>query len=136
MYLLHILPDPVFKLIHNCISLCYSEGFIPKPWLVFETFCLFKGKGQWQAPDRWRPIAMSNSIYRLFMRRVYSKLYPLASPFLRPNKFSGRQGTSTARATQIFLHTIDSMRDKEPLLNFDVYHAFDTPPQTTYPWCS
>ena len=49
-YLLHILPDPVFKLVHSCISLCYSEGFLPQPWLVSETFCLFKGKGQWQDP--------------------------------------------------------------------------------------
>ena len=86
-YLLHILPDPVFKLVHSCISLCYSEGFLPQPWLVSETFCLFKGKGQWQDPDRWRPIAMSNSIYRLFMRWVYSKLYPLVSPHLHPNQF-------------------------------------------------
>ena len=128
-YLLHILPDPVFQLVHSGISLCYSEGFLPQPWLVSETFCLFKGKGQWQDPDRWRPIAMSNSIYRLFMRWVYSKLYPLVSPHLHPNQFGGRQGTSTAHATQIFLDAIDSIRDKEALLAFDVYHAFDSPPK-------
>ena len=33
---------------------------------------------------------MSNSIYRLFMRWVYSKLYPLVSPHLHPNQFGGR----------------------------------------------
>ena len=72
---------------------------------------------------------MSNSIYRLFMRWVYSKLYPLVSPHLHPNQFGGRQGTSTANATQIVLDAIDSVRDKEALLAFDVYHASDSPPK-------
>ena len=132
-YLLHILPNPVFKLIHDCISLCYSEGYIPKPWLVSETFCLSKGNGQWQDPDRWRPIAMSNSVHRLFMCWVYSKVYPLLSRYLHLNQFGGRQGKSTALATQMFLDTVNSIPDKEALLACDIYHAFDNPRKNTYP---
>ena len=70
-YLLSILPATTFATVHACVSLCYQTGDIPLPWLVSENLCLYKGKGSWQDPDRWRPIAMSNSIYRLLMRWVY-----------------------------------------------------------------
>ena len=72
---------------------------------------------------------MSNSIYRSFMRWVYSKLYPLVSPYLHPNQFGGRQGTSTAHATQIFLHDIDSIRDKEACSLFTSTTPLTAPPK-------
>ena len=50
-YLIASLPDPVFAVIHKCIVLCYEPSHIPRQWLISETFCLFKGKGQWQDPD-------------------------------------------------------------------------------------
>ena len=128
-YLLHVLPDETFCLVHACVTLCYEEGTIPDDWLVSETFCLFKGKVKWQDPDRWRPIAMSKSIYRLFMRRVYSQLYPLISPHLHHRQFGGRQGISTAHATQMFLDDLHKLGPVEAILAFDVYHAFDSPPK-------
>ena len=88
--LLYILPDAPFSLVHACISICYTEGNVPHPWLGSGTFCIFKGKGAWQHADRWRPIAMSNSIYRLLMRWVYRTLYPLLSPHPHPRQFGGR----------------------------------------------
>ena len=72
-HLLSILPATTFATVHACVSLCYQTGDIPLPWLVSETLCLYKGKGSWQDPDRWRPIAMSNFIYRLLMRWVYRR---------------------------------------------------------------
>ena len=66
-YLLYILPDSAFSVVHSCLVTCYESGTLPREWLVSETFCLFKGQGKWQDPDRWRPIAMNNSIYRLLM---------------------------------------------------------------------
>ena len=69
-YLLSILSATTFATVHACVSLYYQTGDIPLPWLVSETLCLYKGKGSWQDPDRWRPIAMSNSIYRLLMRKA------------------------------------------------------------------
>ena len=101
-FLLASLPDALFGIAHKCLTLCYESGSIPDPWLISESFCIFKGKGQWQDPDRWRPIAMSNSMYRLLMRWVYHTLYPLIAPQLRPKQFDGRQGSSTAHATQAF----------------------------------
>ena len=96
-YLLSTLPATTFATVHACVSLCYQTGDIPLPWLVSETLCLYKGKGSWQDLDRWRPIAMSNSIYRLLMRWVYRTLYPLPSPLLHHRQFGGRQGTSPAQ---------------------------------------
>ena len=128
-YLLASLPDHVFSVVHQCICLCYLEGTLPTIWLTSETFCLFKGKGQWQDPDRWRPIAMSNSIYRLIMRWVYKSLYPLLSPHIHSKQFGGRQGVSTAHATHTFLDDLDAIGSMESILAFDVYHAFDSPPK-------
>ena len=127
-YLLASPPDALFGIVHKCLTLCYKSGSIPDPWLVSETFCIFKGKGQWQDPHRWRPIAMSNPIYRLLMRWVYHTLYALIAPQLQPKQFGGRQGSSTAHATQAFLQELKHMADKEAQLAFDVYHAFDSPP--------
>ena len=104
-FLLASLPDQVFSVVHQCVCLCYLEGTLPTPWPISETFCLFKGKGQWQDPDRWRPTAMSNSIYRLLMRWVYKSLYPLLSPLIHRKQFGGKQGVSTAHATHTFLNT-------------------------------
>ena len=128
-YLIASLPDPVFSIVHQCICRCYDEGSVPEHWLISETFCLFKGKGQWQDPDRWRPIAMSNSIYRLLMRWVHNAVYPLLSPQLHCRQFGGRQGTSTAHATHTFLDDMDRLDSVEAILAFDVYHAFDSPPK-------
>ena len=114
---------------HSCITHCYIHGHIPHAWLTSETLCLFKGKGAWQDPDRWRPIAMSNSIYRLLMRWVYRTLYPLISPLLHPRQFGGRQGTSPAHATKTFLQDLGQLDNKVIILAFDAYHAFDSPPK-------
>ena len=67
-YLLAILPDNAFSVLHHCLTLFYKAGDIHHCWLVSEPLCIFKGKGSWQDPDRWRPIAMSNWVYRLLMR--------------------------------------------------------------------
>ena len=72
---------------------------------------------------------MSNSIYRLFMRWVYSQLYPLISPKIQHRQFVGKQGISTAHATQIFLDNLEKVGPTEAILAFDVYHAFDSPPK-------
>ena len=70
---------------------------------------------------------MSNSILPLFMRSVYSKLYPLVSPYLHQKQFGGHVHT---HATPISLDIIHSIWDKENPLAFDVYHAFNSLPKT------
>ena len=128
-YLIAILPDAQFQVVHRCLELCYESGHIPHPWLISETFCIFKGKGSWQDPDRWRPIAMSISVYRLLMRWVSKKPYPLISPHLRPRQFGGKRGVSTEHATQAFLNDMDDGTPWEAIYVFEVYHAFDSPPK-------
>ena len=112
---------------HWCLVLCYDQGSTPQSWRTSETFCIFKGKGSWQDPDRWRPIAMSNCIYRLLTRWCYKTLYPLLSPLLHSRQFGGRQGISTSHATQAFLNVINTDTPWESIFAFDMYHAFDSP---------
>ena len=51
-YLLSILPDTCFSLVHRCLPLCYETGHIPHAWLTSETLSVYKGKGPWRDPDR------------------------------------------------------------------------------------
>ena len=128
-YLLSILTDPCFPLVHRCLSLCYETGHIPHACLTSETPSIYKGKGLWRDPDRWRPIAMSNSIYRLLMRWTHMRLYPLLSPHMNTRQFGSRCGVSTAHATQAFLNDLDMGTTWEAIYAFDMYHAFDSPPK-------
>ena len=128
-YLLASLPDALFGIVHKCLTLSYEFGSIFDPWLIPETFCIFRGKGQWQDPDRGLPIAMSNSIHRLLMRWVYHTLYPLIAPQLHPKQFGGRQGSSTSHASQAFLQDLEHTNNNEAALAFDLYHAFDNTPK-------
>ena len=91
-YLLAILPDNALSILHHCLTLCYEAGDVPHCWLVSETLCIFKGKGSWQDPDRWRPINMSNSVYQLLMGWFYKTLYALISPQLHPRQLGGKKG--------------------------------------------
>ena len=88
---------------------------LPREWLVSETFCLFKGKGKWQDPDRLRPIAMKNSIYRLLMRRVHATLYPLISPHPSTHANSAVNGDAPQyRPPTPLCMTSNSMTDSKP----------------------
>ena len=70
---------------------------------------------------------MSNSVYRLLMRWICKKLYSLIFPQLHPRQFAGRQGVSTAHATQMFSDDIHNGTKWEAILSFDMYHAFASP---------
>ena len=72
---------------------------------------------------------MSNSVYRLLMRWVYKRAYPLLSPHLHNRQFGGRQGVSTAHATQTFLNDMDTGTTWEAKYAFDMYHASTARPR-------
>ena len=48
---------------------------------------------------------------------------------IHSRQFGGRQGVSTAHATQTFLNDMDSDAPWEGIFAFDIYHAFDSPPK-------
>ena len=77
------LPDVAFEKIGDMVRICYAQGDLPTTFMHSQTVFLYKGEGQWQDPDRWRPIAMSNSIDRLMMRCVHAKIYPMLVTWLR-----------------------------------------------------
>ena len=118
-YLLAQLPDTTFRKIGDMIRICYAQGDMPTTFMHSQTVCLCKGKGEWQDPDRWRPMTMSNSIYRLIMRWVHAKIYPMLVTWLRPHQYGGRRGVSPARATLSLMDMIEATCDVECLLSFD-----------------
>ena len=128
-HLLAQLPDTTFRKIGDMIRIRYAQGDMPTTFMHSQTVCLYKGKGQSQDPDRWRPIAMSNSIHHLIMRWVHAKIYPMLVSWLHPHQYGGRRGVSPAHATLSLMDMIDATCDLECWLSFDLYHAFDSPPK-------
>ena len=128
-YLLCHLPDHIFGFVHSYIHLMYKEGTVPSAVSMSATLPLYKGKGSWTDPDRWRPIAMSNSIYRLLARWIYSVIHPILTPFLSKHQFGGMRGRSCGMATAHLLDHILQNTESDCCLLLDLYHAFDTPPK-------
>ena len=111
-----------------------SSGFVPPCVSLSETLCIFKNKGDWRDAINWRPIAMSNSIYRLLMRWVTISSSSLIENLLDPTQFGGRKGRGPGMAT---LHLLDQIeRDGGDYIVFvDLFHAFDTPPKALLVEC-
>ena len=72
---------------------------------------------------------MSNSIYRLLTRWIYSIILPILSPFLSNFQFGGLRGRSCGMATSHLLNHALKNPDSNCCLLLDLYHAFDTPPK-------
>ena len=72
---------------------------------------------------------MSNNIHRPLMRWTHMRLYALLSPHIIARQFGGRRGVSTAHATQAFFNDLDTGTTWEAIYAFDMYHAFDSPPE-------
>lgn len=128
-YVLCHFPEPIFSFVHTYITFMYSAGEVPPAVSESLTLTLYKGKGSWTDADRWRPIAMSNSIYRLLARWLYSNILPILSPFLSQYQFGGLRGRSCGMATSHLLNKICDTPDSNCCLFLDLYHAFDTPPK-------
>jgi hypothetical protein len=135
-YLLCHLPDHLFSFIHSYVLLMYAEGSVPPEVSLSVTLPLYKGKGSWTDPDRWRPIAMSNSIYRLVARWIYSIILPILLPFLSKHQYGGLRGRSCGMATSQLLNHILLAPEADSCLFLDLYHAFDTPPKMQFLLCS
>ena len=72
---------------------------------------------------------MSNSIYRLLARWIYSVVHPILCPFLSKHQYGGLRGRSPGMATAQLLHSALMNPGSNCCLFLDLYHAFDTPPK-------
>ena len=77
-YALHHLPDHLFQGVHAFVLEMYNAHAIPPSISESETVCFYKS-GDWRQGDRWRPIALSNSLYRTIPRWIYHQLVPILS---------------------------------------------------------
>ena len=128
-YLLAQRPDTTFRKIADMIRICYAQGDMPTTLMNSQAVCLYRGQGEWQDPDRWRPIAICKSIYRLIMRWVHAKIYPMLVTWVHPHQYGGRRCVSPAHATLSLMDMIHATCNSECLLSFDLYHGFDSPPK-------
>ena len=128
-YILAHLPETAFHSVCEVLRLIIRTGEVPR-WISDSvTLPLFKGKGKWYDPTRWRPIAMSNSIYRLLARWILSIIRPQLEATLSPQQFGGLQGRSPGMATCHLLDNIARHPDLDTVIQLDLFHAFDSPPK-------
>ena len=79
---------------------------------------------------------MSNSIYRLVARWLYTILLPILLPFLSKHQYGGLRGRSCGMATSHLLNHFLENPGSNCCLFLDLYHAFDTPRKRQYLRCS
>lgn len=57
--------DPDCAILHKIYSRCFLAQMVPNHWKVAETILLYK-KGDAMLAENWRPIALSNTIYKVY----------------------------------------------------------------------
>lgn len=66
--------DPTAIVLTPIYNLCLRFGGVPEAWKKTTTISIFK-KGDKQDPGNWRPIALGNTIYKLFASCLSQRLY-------------------------------------------------------------
>ena len=106
----------------------HAQQRIPQEISASETVCFYK-KGDWRDGEKWRPIALSNSLYRAIARWIYSILVTIITPLITAWQFGGLKGRTTASSTFQLLEHVAETPGPKSLGMVDFFHAFDSPPK-------
>lgn len=74
--------DPRCEILEKIFNHCFKEHMVPDHWKVAETILPYK-KGDKMLPENWRPIALSNTIYKVYtgiLAKRLSRIEGLISP--------------------------------------------------------
>ena len=122
--------DPsVSKFILSQVNACLS-GDRPSSMDACRLVLIFK-KGSRSDPSNWRPINLTNSIFRICESVIYRRLLQWSERVLSPNAFGfrpGRRAEDVCYLLSNHLHRADSARQPAHLLSLDIAKAFDTVP--------
>lgn len=130
-YALYVLPEPLFHVVGNVIRMSLSLGELPPSLCPSSTRALYKGSGDWRLGKRWRPISMTQAVYRVLMRVVRDYVVPVVERVLSPTQFGSRKGRSTAMATLLLqeqVSTLLSQRVSGYVAMLDITNAFSSVP--------
>ena len=84
--LLGMLPDDTLHTLYEGVQEVLRTGDIPQHWLRSEVVLMYK-KGDSHRPENYRPIAVTNSVYRGFMKLYRPRLHCLVDRVPSPEQY-------------------------------------------------
>ena len=118
---------------HAVLSLlndCFLTGTVPREWNYALIAMLPKGGTKdLRNPDMYRPISLSQTMYRLYASVLKYRLQSLVEPFLRPTQYGFKPKRSTSQPIFILRRIIEKFErsgDSLHLLFLDWKKAFDS----------
>ncbi len=128
--LLKHLPGGVHQAIHKLFILMWMTGTTPKAWKESQTVLLHK-KGSAHDLGNWRPIALANTLYKLWTSVIAECLYRYAEHFniLSSAQEGFRKQKNTIRQLQNVMNIMSDAKISQQdlyLLYVDFSSAFNT----------
>ena len=107
-------------------------SYYPSVFKDTRVFPLYK-KGDPLEAKAWRPISITNALYRIVFKLMYQQLYEHLEPQLHPLQFGARKNRSCAQTTLVMEGMVDFFRKNHPQQNvflglLDIKNAFTSVP--------
>ena len=126
--LLSMVPDDTLHTLYEGVLEVWRTGDIPQQWLRPEVVLMYK-KGDPDRPENYRPIAVTNSIYRVIMKLYRPCLQRLVHRVAIPEQYGSRPlHTATEQAANLVnsLHERQTEGREPFVVLLDVAKAFSS----------
>ena len=123
--LLGKLPTEALHCLYKMLETWWISKDIPEEDLNWLTFLLPK-TAMPTCMDQWRPIALTNVEYRIFIRILLKKLQPFVESKLHNMHFGTVRGKRAVEGANLLSYQVLKARGAAWLLSFDIKRAFDS----------
>lgn len=122
---------PISKPLAHIANLMFTTGIFPAKLKEAVVTPIYKNKGNKDAPENYRPIAVLSNISKIFEKLLKSRLvnYLLKMKILSPNQFGFTPGKNTTQAVGHLVNKIANKLEsklKTLVVFIDITKAFDT----------
>ena len=107
----------------------WDEGKVPDSWKHAAIVTIYKGKGLDTDPQNYRPIALLNTMYKVFASIIQNRLAQDMDQFLRKSQYGFRAAKGTKHALHILRRAMEYSNLTDTNLNLlflDWKQAFDS----------
>eukprot|EP01012_Entosiphon_sulcatum_P020021 TRINITY_DN2499_c0_g1_i4.p1 TRINITY_DN2499_c0_g1~~TRINITY_DN2499_c0_g1_i4.p1 ORF type:complete len:1126 (-),score=72.75 TRINITY_DN2499_c0_g1_i4:1045-4422(-) len=122
--LLSHLPNEALDWLVEAINYSVTTGRVPDWVLHSNTWLILKKDKPSNQPESWRPISLTNSVYRVITRAILSRVVHCAPS---RHQYGFLPGRTTAQATFALLSHISNTTDAA-VIYVDIQKAFDSLP--------
>ena len=124
-----LLDDHNANLLLDLYNHSWEHGTIPQEWAEAIVVSIYKGKGDDTDPSNYRPIALLNTVYKIYATMLQRRLAGKIESRLRPTQYGFRAGKGTRQPLFILRRAMEwSLMTTTPLyiLSLDWRQAFDS----------